>query len=326
MGSCAHIREGCILEEKANGAHSVGLKHTILFPFVTIGSLINFCDCLMTGGTSRENHSEVGSSYIHFNFTPNQDKATPSLIGDVCKGVMLDQSPIFLGGQGGLVGPARLEYGTVIAAGIILRRDSLEKNKLITERGLMDRKLNYYPGLYWHIERLVINNINYIANLIALSQWYRGVRSQFFQATPLDEALYQGTQEKLHLCIQERIHRFKAFVLRLPESINIYLDVMKKKASDKLVRQKEDIYSNWPETEDILSHFIENESDSPEMTAFLEKIAAERKKKGNDYITVIQGIEPKWHEKGVVWLKGIVNNINKAVFKKIPSFNLKKFY
>jgi len=47
MGSCAYIREGCILEEKANGAHSVGLKHTILFPFVTLGSLINLCDCLM---------------------------------------------------------------------------------------------------------------------------------------------------------------------------------------------------------------------------------------------------------------------------------------
>jgi UDP-N-acetylglucosamine/UDP-N-acetylgalactosamine diphosphorylase len=111
-GIGSHVRQGTILEEEARIAHTVGLKQTVLFPFVTLGSLINFCDCLMAGGTSRENHSEVGSSYTHFNYTPNQDKATPSLIGDVTKGVMLNQSPIFLGGQGGVGGalPNRLRH------------------------------------------------------------------------------------------------------------------------------------------------------------------------------------------------------------------------
>ena len=46
MGLGANIREGTILEEESNGAHTVGLKQTILFPFVTIGSLINYCDCI----------------------------------------------------------------------------------------------------------------------------------------------------------------------------------------------------------------------------------------------------------------------------------------
>src|SRR6056297_2092699 len=54
-GSCAHVRSGTILEEGANIAHSVGLKQTILFPYVTLGSLINFCDCLMAGGTDKKN-------------------------------------------------------------------------------------------------------------------------------------------------------------------------------------------------------------------------------------------------------------------------------
>ena len=89
MGLGAQVRETCILEEEASGAHCAGIKQTILLPFVTLGSLINFCDCLMAGGTSRQNHSEVGSSYIHFNFTPDGDKTTPSLIGDVPRGVML---------------------------------------------------------------------------------------------------------------------------------------------------------------------------------------------------------------------------------------------
>lgn len=101
FGSGGHVRGGTILEEEANAAHTVGLKQTILFPFVTLGSLINFCDCFMSGGTSRKDHSEVGSSFIHFNYTPNQDKATPSMFGNVSQGVMLNQAPVFLGGQGG---------------------------------------------------------------------------------------------------------------------------------------------------------------------------------------------------------------------------------
>jgi len=50
VGSGAHIRPGCLLEEEAGVAHSVGLKQTVLLPCVTAGSLINFCDALMAGG------------------------------------------------------------------------------------------------------------------------------------------------------------------------------------------------------------------------------------------------------------------------------------
>ncbi|MCP3951671.1 MAG: hypothetical protein GY697_05550, partial [Desulfobacterales bacterium] len=50
-GSGAHVRAGTIFEEQARCAHTVGLKQTILFPFVTLGSLINFCDIFMSGGT-----------------------------------------------------------------------------------------------------------------------------------------------------------------------------------------------------------------------------------------------------------------------------------
>ena len=131
LGSGAHVRGGTILEEQANVAHTVGLKQTLLFPFVTLGSLINFCDLLMAGGTSRKDHSEVGSSFIHFNYTPDQDKATASLLGDVPRGVMLDQPPIFLGGQGGIVGPLALAFGTVTAAGTICRRDEERPGRLI---------------------------------------------------------------------------------------------------------------------------------------------------------------------------------------------------
>ncbi|MBK8259758.1 MAG: hypothetical protein IPK80_00205 [Nannocystis sp.] len=69
-GADAHLRAGTLMEEESSTAHAVGLKHTILLAFVTLGSLINFCDALVAGGTSRRDHSEVGSGYIHFNYTP----------------------------------------------------------------------------------------------------------------------------------------------------------------------------------------------------------------------------------------------------------------
>ncbi|MGA1839542.1 MAG: hypothetical protein ACMUIU_02865 [bacterium] len=322
MGSCAHVRDACILEEEANGAHLVGIKHTILFPFVTLGSLINFCDCLMAGGTSRKNHSEVGSSYIHFNYTPNQDKATPSLIGDVHRGVMLDKPPIFLGGQGGLVGPAKLGFGIVIAAGSIIRSDFLEENKLISGSILNYKCSDFYPGLYLSIQRQVLNNINYVANLIALSFWYKEIRSRFFQESPMKKELYKGALEKLNIATQERIERFKAFVQKLPESVKICHEIMKEKASERLISQKKELFNKWSEIEDIFYTSRENDIKSDEKLLFSEKIDAVREKTGNDYIRVIQGLDRNCREIGSKWLKSIVDRTNEEVLKVIPTFNI----
>lgn len=210
MGMGAHVREGCILEEEAGGAHCVGLKQTILFPFVTLGSLINFCDCLMGGGTSRSNHSEVGSSYIHFNFTPDADKTTPSLLGDVPRGVMLNQPPIFLGGQGGIIGPVRLGFGNVVAAGSVLRHDYPGDNQLIFEKAPACSVKPFYPAAYPHLERIVENNILYLANLKALEAWYTHVRKPFLETGEYGSFLYAGVMEQLSSARKERLKRLKA--------------------------------------------------------------------------------------------------------------------
>src|SRR6056297_117292 len=194
-GSCAHVRSGTFLEEGASIAHSVGLKQAILFPYVTLGSLINFCDCLMAGGTSPKNHSEVGSAYIHFNFTPQQDKATASLIGEVPDGVMLDKRPIFLGGQGGLVGPCRLAYGITIAAGTIYRKDELRPDRLIFGGSEKGGNIAYKPGVYRNVKRIFLNNLIYIGNLMALGKWYREVRAQFL-SNRFPQALYNGLTDR----------------------------------------------------------------------------------------------------------------------------------
>ena len=215
MGSGAHVREGTILEEEANGAHTVGLKQTVLLPFVTLGSLINFCDILMAGGTSRKDHSEVGSSYIHFNFTPNQDKATASLVGDVPRGVLLKQKPVFLGGQGGLVGPARIAYGCVIAAGGICRKDILEDNQLHIPAAPVEKTVPFQPGVYGNIDRIVKNNLIYIGNIRALKVWYENVRVLFIR-DDFDRACHEGALANLDLILKERTQRLEQLAAKAP--------------------------------------------------------------------------------------------------------------
>jgi len=209
-GSGAHVRPGCLLEEEASIAHSVGLKQSILFPFVTLGSLINFCDVLLAGGSSRKNHSEVGSSFIHFNFTPKADKATASLLGDVPRGVLLRQAPIFLGGQGGLVGPVSLEYGSVLAAGSILRESVCMENQLIRPGHASEDVMRpFQGGVLRRVEEKLRLNLAYLGNLLALDLWYRTFRRELMCGDPWRESCRVAVVKLLRDARAERLRQLE---------------------------------------------------------------------------------------------------------------------
>ena len=302
LGMGSHVRAGTILEEQAVIAHTVALKHTILFPFVTLGSLINFCDCLMAGGTSRKNHSEVGSSYIHFNFTPSQDKATASLIGDVPRGVMLNQKPIFLGGQGGLVGPCRLNFGITVAAGTIIRKDEINEDRLIFGREGQGGSIPFEPGRYHGNKRIIMNNIIYIGNLIALQQWYRQVRTLFI-STRFPEPLMSGLKKNIQAAIEERIKRLEAVCLKPPET----------------ARQKPELYERWPELKGSFQVHQENEGDGSLRDKFLDGVSKGISTTGKDYVAVIQGLTAQDSEIGIRWLKMIVDGVTADAQRIVPS-------
>lgn len=212
VGAQAHFRAGTLLEEQASTAHCVGLKQTILLSFVTLGSLINFCDCLMAGGTSRRDHSEVGSGFIHFNFTPwgeEGDKATPSLVGDVARGVFLREPRIFLGGSGGMVGPRMVGFGAIAGAGQVLRNDVARET--LTVEALRTVKRRMTRGYLDPIEPRARKNVAYIAHLVALRAWYREIRS--VRATqPWSQALVRAASELIDDALAERHRRLCRFV------------------------------------------------------------------------------------------------------------------
>ncbi len=297
LGLGSHVRAATILEEQASIAHTVALKHTILFPFVTLGSLINFCDCLMAGGTNRKNHSEVGSSYIHFNFTPSQDKATPSLIGDVPRGVMLNQNPIFLGGQGGMVGPCRLGYGITVAAGTIIRKDEVRSNRLIFGPEGKGGNVPFTPGKFRPEKRIVFNNIIYIANLIALQQWYQKVRA-LFVSERFPDAMLDGLKEKVETAVAERIQRLEALCLKEPRT-----------GHSRHSQWMQELLDRFPELKGAFKAKQENEGASENMEKFLKSVSQGISRAGKDYIAVIQELDPKASALGTQWLQGIVDDV-----------------
>jgi bifunctional UDP-N-acetylglucosamine pyrophosphorylase/glucosamine-1-phosphate N-acetyltransferase len=301
LGSGAQVREGCLLEEEACGAHCVGLKQTILFPFVTLGSLINFCDCLMAGGTSRSNHSEVGSSYIHFNYTPDGDKATPSLFGDVPRGVMLNQRPIFLGGQGGAVGPLRLGFGTVAVAGSVLRKDVLEDGQLVSAPSAPGFMRDHHPNLYRNLARVVRNNLVYLANLVALEQWYERIRQPFFLREELGPLVYAGALHVLGEAREERVSRLRLMVEKLATNA-------------ERARQLRD------RLEDVCRLFDEDRVDQAAAgESFARAVASMAVERRQGYVETIRSLPEDIVAAGVNWLESIVDELTAEAASRLPA-------
>lgn len=223
-GANNHLRGGTLLEEEASTAHAVGLKQTILMSFVTVGSLVNFCDALVAGGTSRADHSEIGSGYIHYNFTPwgrRGDKATPTLVGDVVRGVFLRERRIFLGGSGGIVGPRTVGYGTIAAAGQIVRKD-VPDGRLV-HQGVREFDHEHDPQRLDPVEPRRTKNLAYIGQLRALAAWYHDVRLRRIPSGPDLDHLRVTTEaalQNIEAGVAERTRRLEAFLAERGEQLD----------------------------------------------------------------------------------------------------------
>lgn len=306
MGSAAHVRPGTLMEEKAGGAHAVGFKQTLFLSYVTAGSLINFCDALMAGGTSRKNHSEIGSSYIHFNFTPHQDKATPSLIGDVPRGVMLDQPPIFLGGQGGLIGPVRIAYGTVVPAGTICRQDILGERRLFVAPPVLKEPRAFAVGVYRGINRIITNNLIYIGNLWALKAWYRVVRTRTMSADVFSRACHAGALARLDEVLMERLKRLRELADKMPSSIQRARAETGEELPPLVKAQQQGLIDRWPEIEARLNTGPASDVGAADRGAFLEEW--EQNNAGSGHTKAVRALSPAARNSGTAWLQAIVDS------------------
>ncbi len=206
------IRKGTLFEEDSSSAQHTDTKMTILFPWSTLGSNINFCDVMLAGGTGPEIgfFSEVGSGTIHFNYTIRGDKATASIFGDVCRGVFLNMERIFIGGNSSLIGPMKADYGVMTAANS--RLNGILSKGLNFGKPLSSGRIRYETKVFFGVLDIVIKQIAVLAELAALYYWYKQIRVPCIAQTNEKKFIYSSGLRIVNLNFEERLSQLSQFM------------------------------------------------------------------------------------------------------------------
>jgi bifunctional UDP-N-acetylglucosamine pyrophosphorylase/glucosamine-1-phosphate N-acetyltransferase len=262
----AEFRAGTLLEETAEVGHNVGLKNIFLGVGVVAGSNINLCDIIVTGGSSRQNHTEIGSGTIHFNFDPRRDKFG-SLLGDAA-GLLLCSPPIFVGGNVGLVAPLHIGYGAVIPAGTTVRSD-VPNGKLFnaSSPGQETEMKDFEPALYFDMSRKCITTARLIGTLHALREFYECVRMPFCDSWEMH--LYKAGVARLATHAEHRVRELCATIDRLRGSIE-YVESTKR--SLQFVSQHRLLVTK----KDWISETLSRQKTSPPPALFLHEYESKR--------------------------------------------------
>ncbi|MBF0286409.1 MAG: hypothetical protein HQM14_01210 [SAR324 cluster bacterium] len=296
-------RKGSLYEEDSSSAQHTDTKMTILFPWVTLGSNINFCDLMLTGGVGPNlgDFTEVGSGTIHFNFTIRGDKATASLLGNVPEGVFLRKERLFIGGNNSLLGPLQADFGTLTAAGI--RAAGVLKNGLNLGRGLPLGHTDYDPRIFSRSKEVIGQQVHYIGQLAALYHWYREIRFQLAQSNPELLELYQAGQKMVVLNIMERIAQVGRFVEALESSIHI----LNQQALPPrhAIEEQQALLDHWPRLKEHLENYEQHFWEIPSLLSnALEESAAQH---SPHYTQIVQNLSEDSARVGKSWLDSIVH-------------------
>ena len=292
----AEIRPGTLLEEEAEVAHSVALKNTTFTSCCVAGSLINFCDLFLSGGTSRRDHTEIGSGAIHFNFDPRGDK-WGSLIGGI-RGVLLRSEPVFVGGNCGIVGPVEIGFGAVTAAGSVIRRD-VGENVLVATGSKNVQIRGFDRRIYGSLTSRFLLTAKLIGTFRALDCWYTQVRLP--SASAAERPLYEAARKQIELQVAERIKRLGNIIAKLPESISLSLASSSTEDSPA-IRQHRVLIECWPAVRDALSSPVT----PPAAPVDFISAFGEARNKGMGHIQAIQNTDAGLSETAQ-WLEDIVD-------------------
>ena len=297
------IRKGSLYEEDASSAQHTDTKMTVLFPWTTLGSNINFCDALLAGGSGAElgMFSEVGSGTIHFNYSIRGDKATASLLGDVSSGVFLDQERLFIGGNNSLLGPLKADFGTMTAAGARIN-------------GTLSAGLHFGhsmpKGRVDYDQRIFSKQLDVLAELTTLFHWYQQIRINCVAQTPEQKFIYQAGLRTVELNFHERLFQLNRYVEALEDSLR--LSSGSKQLNKKEIADQKQILAQWPELLNQLQSPTSFEVNAPE--ALTKSIAQQVAENNTEYTQIIKELDPEAKQKGKVWLNSISGSVRQIFY------------
>jgi len=291
----AEIRPGTLLEEEVDIAHSVALKNTTFTACCVAGSLINFCDLFLTGGTSRNDHTEIGSGAIHYNFDPRGDK-WGSLLGSI-RGVLLRSDPVFIGGTCGLVGPLEVGLGAVTAAGSTIRKD-VPSNALVSTGSRAVSMPGFDRTRYSSLRRSFRVTAKLVATLRALEAWYELVRLP--HAPSRERSLYASARKQVGFQAQERISRLGKIVAKLAAKAPA--------ASLRDQAEHRRLVANWADLRDTLAQPMQPQTPPERFT----RAYAEARGSGQGHLEALKAAAPCAGQ-AEAWLEDMVNSTMRSV-------------
>ncbi len=298
------VRKGTLYEEDASSAQHTDTKMTVLFPWVTLGSSLNWCDVLVAGGVGGGpgEFSEIGSGAIHFNFTPRGDKATASQLGNAVDGVFLDQPRLFIGGNTSLIGPLRADFGAVtLAGGRFARRLHAGLNLPHGPDGAAALAAGLYDlETYGSIKRVFDAQVTFVGELAALDAWYAHVRARLARGHADRAALYERARGLVRLNLDERIAQLAEFAGRMEASARMLAE---RRPGDARVAQHEALLRGWPEIERHLRRSSALEEEPP--GAFLRALEASLDEGAERYTAIVRRIAPEGRAAGRAWLAAV---------------------
>jgi UDP-N-acetylglucosamine/UDP-N-acetylgalactosamine diphosphorylase len=160
------------------------------------------------------------------------------------------------------------------------------------------------------------NNIVYLANLMALMQWYRHIRARFV-GEGFPEALWEGLIQKLDMQITERRGQLNRYVTKIPCGQETCPAIFPEKASPQFLEQCRAVHQRWPETEAFLAVLGNFEGDQRLKDQFEEMIFQGIQRQGRKYVAVVRGLTRSEAETGTRWLQGIVDTIVAETFSRL---------
>ncbi len=289
----AEIRPGTLLEEEVDLAHCVALKNTTFTACCVAGSLINFCDVFLSGGTSRRDHTEVGSAAVHYNFDPWGDK-WGSLLGGI-RGVLLREDPVFIGGTCGIVGPVEIGFGAVLAAGSTIRR-SVSANTLVATSSRNVKVNGFDRRKRGSVARAFVTTARLVATLRAFDSWYKNVRLPYSDSR--ERTLYAAARGRIEAQASERIKRLRRVVSILGQGDGAAAPWAKPTA-----REHAHLVRTWEEMRRLLEARLD---EMPPPSDFMRGYRNAREG-GLSHLEAVRAAPESGHAEA--WLQGLVEGI-----------------
>ena len=166
-------------------------------------------------------------------------------------------------------------------------------------------KIDYNPSIFLGVMNILRKQVNVIAELTALLNWYQQIRISCFAQTQNQKFLYDSAVRIIELNFEERLSHLQRFVNAIEASHNLALK--NEKISNKEIEEQKLILRSWPKIQKKLTLPLNFELSAP--NSLKEDIANQKDQGKVSYTKIIQNLSSQAKKAGKCWLQTITRKV-----------------